>query len=285
MEFGNCDFENCTIKRYGDSLIEIIHNKSQRGTGYRLPSDEEREFTGKLENNLVRAKTKIRDYVLCNEWDWWVTLTINPQWFDRYNLKEFFSAFAEMIHNYNRRAGRGVKYLLVPEKHKDGAWHLHGFMYGIPDEDIEINQYGYFNWVKYSSSFGYISMSRIRDKLKAANYITKYLTKDILRSVTDCGAHSYYCSKGLSLPSVTVGDVFLGVPWDYEGLYCDKVSLTSEQLKYMGFTLFQIYNEIPKNHLTSFPLYDIIIDDRAQKEDICPVNESLQIKMVYGEGF
>ena len=81
------------------------------------------------------------------------------------------------------------------------------------------------------------------------------------------------------MPSVSVGDVFLGISWDYEGLYCDKVSFTPEQLKQGDFSCFAIFNELPKSHLTLLPLDDNIIDDRANKEVKSPVMESLQIKM------
>lgn len=276
----DCVYSNCTIKRYGDSLVEVIYNKVPSLGGSRRSSDEEKEFTGKLDNNLIRAKTKIRDYVLSNNWDWWVTLTLNPSWFDRYDLPAFVKSFGEMIHNYNRRSGRSVKYLIVPEKHPtSGAWHFHGFLSGIPEEDIVINEYGYYNWVKYTDNFGYMSMSRIRDKMRAANYITKYLTKTMAENVTACGAHTYYCSKGLCLPSVSYGDVFVGVPWDYVGQYCNKLSFTPEQLKTDDLSFFDIFNEIPKSHLTSFPLNDIISYIRAGEEEKKPLDESLQIKM------
>lgn len=272
-------YKNCTVKRYNDEMIEIIWNKLPPKTGARQ-KDEEKEFAGKLENNLIRAKTKIRDYVLCNPWEWWVTLTLNPAWIDRYDLPNFVKQFGEMIHNYNRRAGRGVKYLLVPEKHPtSGAWHFHGFFHGLPDEDIIINSYGYYEWTKYTQNFGYISMSPLRDKMRAANYITKYLTKTLAENVIACGAHTYYASKGLEKPSVTYADCFIGLPWDYEGMYCNKVCITPEMLKTDDFSSFGIFNESLKNPLTLLPLNDIILPVRAEKEDISPKNESLQIKM------
>lgn len=272
-------YNNCTVKRYGDDLIEIIWNKVPRCIGVRL-EDADKEFSGKLENNLIRAKTKIRDYVLCNPWEWWVTLTLNPAWIDRYDLNTFVKKFGEMIHNYNRRAGRGVKYLIVPEKHPtSGAWHFHGFFHGLPEDDIIVNEHGYFEWTKYTESFGYISMSPLKNKMKAANYITKYLTKTLAENVTACGAHTYYASKGLSSPSVSYADCFVGVPWDYEGKYCNKVSITPEMIKTDDLTFFDIFEESEKNPLTLLPLNGIISLVRAEREENSPKNESLQINM------
>lgn len=273
-------YQNCTVKRYSDELIEIIWNKLPPRTGARDTEKEEKEYVGKLENNLIRAKTKIRDYVLCNPWEWWVTLTLNPAWIDRFDLNAFVKKFGEMIHNYNRRNNRQVKYLLVPEKHPtSGAWHFHGFFHGLPDDDIIVNAHGYFEWTKYTDNFGYISMSPLKNKMKAANYITKYLTKTLAENVTACGAHTYYCSKGLQTPIVTHNDCFIGLPWDYVGMYCNKVAITPDMLKTDDFSAFAVFENSEKKPLQLFPLYDKITPVRADKEELSPKNESLQIKM------
>ena len=40
----------------------------------------------KLSNNISRAKSKVFEYAYCNHWDYFITLTISPDKYDRYDL-------------------------------------------------------------------------------------------------------------------------------------------------------------------------------------------------------
>lgn len=106
----------------------------------------------------------------------------------------------EFIHNYNRRCDSeyAVRYLLVPEKHQDGAWHMHGFIKGIRPKDLYTNQYGHLTWKSYEKKFGFISMDKIKDKERASSYILKYMTKDTAHSISELNAHLFYASKKLN---------------------------------------------------------------------------------------
>ncbi len=194
-----------TIKRYGDHTVKITHHASLRNSGYELDCDITKGKRGtvnseKLENNLCRAKSKVREYVLCNPWDWWCTFTISPEKYDRYDLNAFKKDFAEFLHGYNKRCSEEdkVKYLLVPEQCADGAWHMHGFLKGIREKDLYKNQYGYMTWKQYEKKFGFISMDRIHDIDKASSYILKYMTKDMKHTEIELNAQCYYCSQGLN---------------------------------------------------------------------------------------
>lgn len=101
--------------------------------------------------------------------------------------------------------------------HKDGAWHMHGFLNGIRDKDIYINDNGYLSWLPYEKKFGYISMSPIKDIDRAASYMLKYISKDIGKGVTDLGAHLYYASQGLKRAELLYrGHAQLHCKWDWE---------------------------------------------------------------------
>jgi hypothetical protein len=82
--------------------------------------------------------------------------------------------------------------------HEDGAWHIHGFIVGIPPEEIVKNQNGYDTWIKYHDKFGFMSMSKIKDMDKCASYALKYMTKDKSKNVSELGAHLYYASQNLN---------------------------------------------------------------------------------------
>ena len=175
--------------------------------------------TQKLANNLARARTKINELALCNPWDYFVTLTIDKSKYDRYNLKIYYHDFAEFIHNLNKHRSKEnkIKYLLIPEMHKDGAWHMHGLFHGLHDDDLCVNKNGYLSWEKYEKKFGYISLGYVKDKDKVSSYIVKYITKDVGKNVTELGCHLYYASKGLKKAEILYrGHLELLCPWDYE---------------------------------------------------------------------
>lgn len=208
------------VKKYGQNTVKIIQMESCRKSGFEeitTTTKKGTKNTEKLSNNITRAKTNIREYALCNDWDFWCTFTINPQKYDRYHLDEYIKHFTKFIQNYNRRREEHIKYLFIPERHKDGAWHIHGFISGIEEKDIYTNKYGYFTWKQYEEKFGFISMTKLdKDIDKLASYCLKYMSKDLEKSVQDLNAHLYYCSKGLKKAEVLYkGHAILHSDWDW----------------------------------------------------------------------
>lgn len=218
------DHDVIIVKRFGEHLTKVIFLSSVRKRGYEA---EDKAFSKKgsvndvkLDVNLSRAKSKVKELVLCNPWDYWCTFTISPEKYDRYDLKVFYKAFSEFIHSYNRRCEDSdkVKYILVPEKHKDGAWHMHGFIKGIRKKDLFINSNGYLSWKQYNDKFGFISMDNLRDSERASSYMMKYMTKDTFNNVSELGAHLYYASKRLNVAeSIFQGHAEeLPCDWDWD---------------------------------------------------------------------
>lgn len=73
-----------------------------------------------------RAKSKVSGLARANTFSYFVTLTLSPDKVDRYNDKEVLRRLDNWLHNASRRFG--LAYVLVPERHKDGAVHFHGFV-------------------------------------------------------------------------------------------------------------------------------------------------------------
>lgn len=69
-----------------------------------------------------------------------------------------------------RKAGLSVRYVCVPELHRDGFPHWHGLVH---------SQDGQANWDKLSSAWtpGWSVVKLVRDA-NALRYVTKYLSKD-----------------------------------------------------------------------------------------------------------
>lgn len=161
---------------------------------YNQPLEEINDF--KLDNNIIRARSKIFEYSIANDFDYFITLTLNEQKHDRYDLDEFIKKFGIFIKNYRTKYNCDIQYLLIPEKHLDNAYHMHGVIRGIPQEHLFINEYGYLDWFQYKNKFGWCSIGKIRSRLATSKYLTKYITKT-LGEITDRNKKLYYATRGL----------------------------------------------------------------------------------------
>lgn len=193
-----------TVKRFGDKY-KVIWSKSIRKKGYESCFDTETEpqkpfqrndgNPDKLSNNISRARSAIFEYAYCNQWDYFITLTIAPDKFDRYDLNAYIKHLGKFINNYHTNHHSKISYLFIPEHHKDGAWHMHGLISGILPKHVVINGNGYLDFPMYSKKFGYCSLSLVKSHERVSKYITKYVTKELY--CMPHGQRLYYCSKGL----------------------------------------------------------------------------------------
>lgn len=188
----------------------------------------------KLKNNISRARNKILEYVLCNDFVYFVTLTLSSEKYDRHNLPLFIKDLGNFIQNYKRRKNAEIKYLFIPEQHEDGCWHMHGFIMGLPYDRLELLElHGVrplpvkireklqrgelvYTFPEYEKRFGYNLFEPIRNKKASALYMSKYLTKDISRNVKELGNHLYYCSKGLKKAEIVKQGQFLDSDYNFD---------------------------------------------------------------------
>lgn len=214
-----------TLKQYRPDYYKITLHKQIRRAGYEAIEEDTSGKRGagkkntdrheeKLEQSLSRTRSTIYELAICNDWAWFVTLTLNPEYHDRKDLNRYKKKLTVWIKNYNRIHEINVKYLLIPEQHADGqSWHMHGLLAGLPKEQLEeftiqeklpikmvieiARGNKLYNWPAYAKKFGYVSLSRVRNIERTARYITKYITKDITKTKIGKNSHFYYCSKGL----------------------------------------------------------------------------------------
>ncbi len=176
--------------------------------------DELMEKMGRYMNNVVvRARSTIEQLGNCNEWDFFVTFTVNPEKYDRYDFQAFYKPFSKFVNNYKRKTGSKFYYIFVPEQHKDGAWHLHGLIGGLPLEHLRpfsleerLPKYirdklksgiQLYEWPDFAQRFGYTIVEPLRDTEKAANYITKYIGKGFANDSRFKNARLFIPSLGL----------------------------------------------------------------------------------------
>lgn len=246
MERARFKHDIANVYSYGNK-IKIIYLSTPR----RISGDEGERSTGnsgraaadgeRLDNNICRAKARVQELALCNPWQYFVTLTLDAVKYDRYNLSGFVSDLTQWVRNQRRLKGVNIQYLLIPEQHQDGAWHLHGLMAGLsgemvrrfgPDEHLPLRLLRQIRdgvelceLPGLTKKFGWTTASPVRDAERCASYITKYISKqaEATAAVLDAGKHLYYASRGLQgrklLYSGPIADAG-SIPWGFENEYC-----------------------------------------------------------------
>lgn len=273
------------LKVYGygeNKKIKVIRMNLLRTAGveddeeYRAPKGSVHD--SKLEKNIQRAKNIIFEYAFCNPWDWFFTGTLDPKKYDRTNLDKFHKDLTQWFRNYGKQHNVSIKFLLVPEPHSDGiSWHIHGFLRGLPKEDLKQFVVGdvmgkglaekvkkgdvVYNWLPYAKKFGFCDLEPIRNPEAVSKYMTKYISKNLASSVKDLNAHLYYHSRGLNkAETIKKGVMASPITPTYENEYCSVAWLdySEELLQELSSSFLDIdYCKTREHRLSSQRLSDV----------------------------
>lgn len=187
------------IYQYNDTTFRLVHCKAVKEKGWEdidesnytsiIPQTENEEIQ---RISLSRSKRNIRELALCNNFEYFATITVNNEFCDRFHLEECQTLLRKKFKKI-KRSHKDFAYLFITEKHKNGAFHFHGLIKGLNIMDFYMNYNGYLSQ-KVFDEIGFNSFSKIRDYNKTCNYITKYITKDCVKNEHN---QIYFCSKGL----------------------------------------------------------------------------------------
>lgn len=193
----------------------------------------------KLLNNICRARSLLYDYAYNNNFYFYVTLTTNKDLIDRYNLDRLVRYINEKIKWLRRKCQLKLDYILIPEKHENGAWHLHGLFSEDFKHDFYINDNKYLSWLSFDN-IGFSNIQLIDNYEAICKYILKYINKDFCERKK--GDRLYFCSKGLQR-SCKIGDYIVhdmdSYNWDYSGDFGFSSCLDIDQ--YIEFDLDKYY--------------------------------------------
>lgn len=198
------------VREYAEGFYKVVQVPFVKDSGWEFDSKvdvnlkkEDVMGNGRYRNNVSRAKSRFFEYAVCNPWDFFVTFTFDGSLCDRYSFDGSVRAFLDCVRLLNKyRSGSKISYLLVPEQHKDGAWHMHGFLSGLKSSEVRANENGYMEWIYFRDKFGFMNMSPVENPIGCAFYSTKYVCKSIDSSPLPSGAHLYYHSRNLSTSRV-----------------------------------------------------------------------------------
>lgn len=227
-------FCNTRIKQYPDGSAQVLvcdqpifggsgweqsgWKQRPKGTGSR----SETECSGG--RAMRRARAQVRDLALCTPFRYFVTLTLDAARIDRYDMAAITRKLNTWADNQVRR--KGLAYILVPERHKDGAIHFHGFFndalqavdsgtmtlsgWKAPKRPRTARQRA--EWAEMGAqvvynlpgwSLGFTTAIPLYGEYhRAVSYVCKYIGKDGEK----IGGRWYYSGGNLGRPEVTYCD-------------------------------------------------------------------------------
>lgn len=191
-----------------------------------------------LQRSVRRSRAAISDYCGVNDFEWFVTFTFNPKKVNRYDLSHCYTKMQGWLWRTHRK-NEDFKYIIVPERHKDGAIHFHALISGydlkIKKTNVIQNNRRVYNITGFT--YGFTNAQRLDDDTKkTVAYMCKYITKD-MELVQN--RRRYWCSKNLRKPEKFVNSIYdLGI-----ARFINPTTTVME-------TDYNVVHEIPK-HLMS----------------------------------
>lgn len=215
---------NLRVYEYADSVQVRVYNRPFITTEevaeiplaipYEEPEQEkvytselsEKQKEGSSRSSMNRTIQKIYEISRANMWEYFLTLTFDRKKIDSSNYDLLCDKVSKWINNLRTRYAPDLKYIIVPELHKDGIhYHFHGLLSNIGniklvDSGIKKNQHTIYNLANWK--YGFSTVSKVKDTNKVSSYITKYITKELC--LVSKNKRRYWASKNLDRAKVRV---------------------------------------------------------------------------------
>ncbi|MGN1003473.1 MAG: hypothetical protein ACI4O5_01460 [Oscillospiraceae bacterium] len=239
---GNVDIICASDKVFVPEGYEAAEDYSRPGREGPAPAKREKGKKSEGEDRLRsmrRARANLRRLALANEFSYFVTLTLDPKKIDRFDGAAITLALGQWCDNMVRR--HGLRYVLVPERHKDGAFHFHGFFAGdglqTVDSGIRWGGRPVYNLPQWT--LGFTTAQELYGEYSAAvGYCCKYIGKqDAERPL----GRWYYSGGSLAKPDKTYAALdFRGLAEDYKS---EAVKSEAVELEIPGSKLLVIHTK------------------------------------------
>lgn len=210
-------FYNCKIIEYQDSYhIEFYDKGIKRSdeTKQEILTDDNidhiyadtnsersaEQITHCLNVSKNRSKRNLYRIARSNKWDYFITLTFDRTKTDSSNYDLVVSKLKNHLQNLRKRKCPDLKYLIVPEFHKDGIhFHFHGLLANVDSfifEDSGRTDFlgnTIYNITNWNKKIGFTTATKIKDNGRVTSYIGKYITKDLMNNLKY--KRRYYASE------------------------------------------------------------------------------------------
>ena len=201
---GICDIIASSAPDFHEPGWEDAAMKPHAPAGAQRKRDDAEAKAEDLERAMRRARATVRRLALSNDFRWFVTLTLDPMRVDRYDPAAVIRKLSQWCSNQVKR--KGLRYILVPERHKDGALHFHGFfsdsLEAVPSGHTDKQGHMIYNLPGWTLGFT-AAIEVYGDYPAAVAYVCKYIGKQ-----GDKPAGRWYYSGGaLEKPEVIYADI------------------------------------------------------------------------------
>lgn len=159
-------------------------------------------------NSARRAKHVLSDIVRSNKWDYWVTLSYNPEKINSFDRKEVLKSIKTFF-RYCESRDKAFKAVVVLEKHRLGRFHAHALVGCSDDSKLVLYDSGHIRQGKsvlkseyWEVKYGFSHFVKIagEDNSRILAYILKYIQKSFLED-NEKGVHRYLYTKSCDRPS------------------------------------------------------------------------------------
>lgn len=235
-------------------FVDIVLFKKKDKNSVILYDKKVRDYD---EEARVRAFRQCVEYGLNNDWNYFITITLDDKKIDSKNhdyvIKKLRKDFAHIRERYDKE----FRYLLVPElSPKSNRLHFHGLVkFGKSLEELkrdgEIKYLGrnkkfknrFYRYERFFRRYGASRLDEIvRDSPAIVYYIAAYLGKSNRkidnRTIDKIGTRYYYASKGLQAASKIILDktqadniiaAVRNMPATFQNEFLQKFRLTKQQ--------------------------------------------------------
>jgi hypothetical protein len=191
--------------RYG-----YMQDKDTLDSRKRKDGEEDTRTAEQLEHAISTSRNRtintVYSYALANRWEYFLTLTFDPKKIDSTDYGAVSSALGKWLNNTKTRyCGGNLKYLVVPELHKDGKkYHFHGLLSNIGELPLtdsgHVDEGGNTIYNLPTYRLGFTTVTKVRESNKACSYMLKYITKDLC--ATTKNKRRFWASHNLDRPVI-----------------------------------------------------------------------------------
>ena len=226
----------------------------------RRVSERKRRASVFSESSIVRAKSKIREYVMNGNFNAFCTFTFSARNFDRKD----FSACKTFLTNYFTHVLRWKNWLVIPELHKDGSIHFHGFCsvskknlkYGYTKKDSHGRMHSHFYSEKINKDVGrndfqFFSPVSPIDVRSVSAYVVKYITK----ATSTNFALLYFNSRRLKTDEIVLR---LKTQSEVQGFFVFAQEHNLREHSTPHFTFFDLTPALLSEYLSLKWYYDVL---------------------------
>lgn len=206
-----------------------------------IHDDTEIKKERSIKNSMNRTINRVYHLARSNMWDWFITLTFDPEKVDSFDYEDCVKKLKQWIDSV-RRSAPDMKYIIVPEQHKSGRFHFHGLMANCDAiEFVDSGQkdkkgHTIYNIGKYK--LGWSTATKVTDNQRVTKYMSKYITKDLC--LVSAGKKRYWCSRNLD--ECETDEIF--IEGKYLDNYVSKLMMYSKHHKFrQGAELTTLYIE------------------------------------------